>query len=165
MFSLPSPPTPPPLNNPLLTMPCLCFLFSSLFSLFFFFFFHVQTWNPEFRVPSSKIEDGTSRFGFNVQCLPPPLSLHSTTHPLPTMPCLFFLFFLSFILISLFFLLFPSSNLEPRLQSSILEVRTLNLEPRLQTSIFEVRRWNFEVWVQRSLFPPSPPTPPTHLPQ
>ena len=159
MFSLPSPPTPPPLNNPLPTMPCLCSLFSSLFSLFFFLFFHVQTWNPEFRVPSSKFEDGTSKFGFNVQC---PLPPNATTRPPHTMLCL--ISFLPFF--HLFFFVFSSfSKFKLGTQTSKFHPQSSNFELGTQSSNFHIRRSKMELRGLGSTFNvPSLPTHATHPP-
>ena len=138
--------------------------------------FEVRRW--KFKVSGFQVRG--SNFEIWVPCSMPPSSPPPipTTHPLPTMPCLFCspsfsIFSKSKHTTQISTFHFPSSTFELGTQTSILQLRTSNLQPRLQTSIFKLRKLCFEVWVPCSNAPSPPlptptgphPMPPTHLPQ
>ena len=89
---------PPLLSAPTTHYLFHVFFFRFLFFLFlsFVFFFPRQTSKPDFKVPTSNFEVGTSNPEFNVHCSPPPRA----NHPLSF---LFFLFFFSITFFCFFF--------------------------------------------------------------
>ena len=159
------------------------FSFSFLIFCLFLIFFHAKNSKPNFKVPTSKFEDGTLMSGCKIpssnfevqrwnyqpklqQCSmfspPSPRHHHPPSCHTVCFYIMFLVFFVFFLFLSFFFLSFFHFH-HAKLRS---QTKVPTSQFKVPSSNIKVRRWNFQPKLQCSMFSlsPSPPLPPTLLP-